>query len=95
MAHAIDHCGMRDQIKAKMKSADFKEAVLARVGKIIDGINTGKSAQAHALPGVELVAQAVAAKVVAAGAAQVYVDVTGEKLDDFATLASSQHISGC
>lgn len=94
MDHAINHCGMRDAIQRKMDKEDFLEAVMERSAAIVTGELACKATKPHALAGVELVAQVVAAQVKAEGARKVANDM-GVELDQLIKQAQGEHISSC
>jgi len=74
--YVINHCGFYQQVlDSGMDSADFTEAVMEQVGKIVEGTLAGKSVKPHKFPGVELVAKSVALHVIEDGARQVAQDL--------------------
>lgn len=94
--YAINHCGLRDEIKgAGLSKADFQEAVMERAGQIVAAVvDPKKRGKRHPLPGVELAAKAVANDALDKGAAKLAKDFNVD-LQDLKKLASSQHISFC
>jgi len=96
MQEAINHCGMRDKIRGShMSTEDLKEAVIERVGEIVSSAVTGKPVgKPSEFGGIELMAQAIARRVIAEGAEKVAKDVNLD-LAELTTIAKSEHISFC
>lgn len=92
----IDHCDMRDAIeRAGMSTADVQEAVMERAGQIVARTLNGKGpGVVHKLAGVELLAAAVAASVIDAGAAKLAQDFELD-LGALKAHAASEHVSSC
>lgn len=94
--NAINHCGMRDEVKfdAKLSPEDFNEEVMKRAEEIVVSAHQGITTKPHKVAGVELVAYVVAQTVIREGARQVAEDV-GSDLERLEALAKSEHISFC
>lgn len=93
-AYAINHCGITDEIKNKMTTADFQEKVMERVGEKLTALQGGEVKPTSEYPAVELVANVIASEVAESGARQVTEDLNLD-LDRMIRLADSEHISGC
>ena len=96
MEKAINHCGLYGEMKdAGMTTADVQEAVMERAGQIVARTLSGKgSGKPHERAGVELLAAAVAASVIEAGAAKLSADFELD-LEALKAHAASEHISSC
>ncbi|HRY31324.1 MAG TPA: hypothetical protein P5328_02980 [Candidatus Paceibacterota bacterium] len=92
--HAINHCGQRDSIKAELSREDFQEEVMLRAGRIVEGLQSGKTSSPHKLKGVEMVAQVIALDTIRAGAKILCEDMNVD-FDQLSKLAASEHISSC
>lgn len=96
MSTAINHCtlvrGMKD---GEMTKEGFQEAVMERAGRMIAAAQNGKnSGRSHKFAGVELVATAVADRVIAKGAGRVAGGM-GVDLELLMDHAAAIHISVC
>lgn len=98
MGYAIDHCEERAAVReADWSSQDFSEAVMERVGEIVeDTFISGKRAKrpSHKFRAVEIVAYSIAQHVIENGASTLANDF-GQDLERLKQLAVSTHISGC
>lgn len=96
MTHVIDHCEMSAEIqKAGHNTEDVMEMALERSGEIVkEAVHGGEKSVPHELPGIELLAQAVASSVIHSGAKQVAGDL-GLDLDRLRSQALAEHISVC
>lgn len=97
---AINHCEITSQIGIgkKMTKEDFTEVVMVRSGEIVLDVMEVRSGKTKSkpskVPGVEIVAHAIATHVIDEGAERIAKDIELD-LKQLKDLASSKHISFC
>ncbi len=91
----IDHCTMTSEIeKAGMSKEDIQEAVLERVGKLVEAKLAGIEIVPSDHKGIDLIAIVVADRVISEGAVIVAQDLKVD-LEELKAHASKKHISFC
>lgn len=94
-SYGVHKCGMSADFEANgFDTDDVKEAVVAHADSIARAIWSGKQIPVHPRPGIQLLAFAVATKLVEQSAKR-FADFVHVDIDALTKTAASDHVSSC